>query len=104
MNLNYFGPHRLIYLQLRATWDPTIQTCVILNSDAIKPTLIITVITDIILLVTMLVGLSPLITDSSCAFGLGRLLWKQVGWLVLPLPCPQAIDIVFKFLRVSSGS
>jgi hypothetical protein len=44
-----------------------------------KTTLIITVITDIILFVTMLVGLLRLLTDSSSAFGLVRLLWKQVG-------------------------
>jgi hypothetical protein len=90
MNLNYFGPHRLIYLQLRAAWDLPSQTCTILNSEEIKPTLIVTVITDIILLVTMLVGLSPLITDSSCAFGLGRLLWKQVGSACSPFAVPSS--------------
>ena len=68
----------LNYLQLRATWNPILKTCVINNSEKIKPTFIITVINDTILLVAMLVGLFPLLTDSSCAFGLGRLLWKQV--------------------------
>jgi hypothetical protein len=44
-----------------------------------KATLTITVITDTILFVTMLVGLFRLLADSSSAFGLVRLLWKQVG-------------------------
>ena len=80
-NLNSFGPHRLIliYFQLRATWDPTLQTCVMLNIEEIKPTLLITLITDTASLVTMLVGLFPLFVNSSSTFGLGRLLWKQVG-------------------------
>ncbi|KAF8492451.1 hypothetical protein F5888DRAFT_1891854, partial [Russula emetica] len=68
---------KLIYLQLRATRHPILQICVILNSEEIKPTHVTTLITDTILLVTMLVGLFRLLTDSSSAFGLGRLLWKQ---------------------------
>jgi hypothetical protein len=44
------------------------------NTEEIKPTFVITVINDTILLVTMLVGLLR-----SHTFGLGRLLWKQVG-------------------------
>ena len=64
----------LNYLQLRATWNPILKTCVINNSEKIKPTFIITVINDTILLVAMLVGLFRFYS-----FGLGRLLWKQVG-------------------------
>jgi hypothetical protein len=55
------------------------RTCVIPNSEEIKPTLISTFITDTVLLVTMIAGLFRLRADSSCAFGVGRLLWKQVG-------------------------
>jgi hypothetical protein len=58
-----------------------------------KPTLIITVITDTILFVTMLVGLFRLLTGSSSTFGLARLLWKQVGLACSPFVCPQAVDI-----------
>jgi hypothetical protein len=50
-----------------------------INSEKIKPTFVITVINDTLLLVTMLVGLFRLLPDSGYAFGLGRLLWKQVG-------------------------
>ena len=53
---------------------------VILNSEEIRPTLVITVVIDTLLFVTMLVGLFPLLTDRSCPFGIGRLLWKQVGF------------------------
>ncbi|KAF8490686.1 hypothetical protein F5888DRAFT_1099229 [Russula emetica] len=70
--------------RLRATWDPTAQACVILNNEEIKPTFIISLITNTILLVTMLVGLFRLLISSSSAFGLGRLLWKQgVIWLLI---------------------
>ena len=55
------------------------RTCVIPNSEDIKPTLISTFITDTVLLVTMIAGLFRLRNNSSCAFGVGRLLWKQVG-------------------------
>jgi len=71
------------------------QTCVVLNSEELKPTITITVITDTILLVTMLVGLFRLLIGSSSAFGLARLLWKQVGSACSPFACPRAIDIVF---------
>ncbi|KAF8490685.1 hypothetical protein F5888DRAFT_1099171 [Russula emetica] len=71
-------------VRLRATRHPILQICVILNSEEIKPTHVTTLITDTILLVTMLVGLFRLLTDSSSAFGLGRLLWKQgVIWLLI---------------------
>jgi len=87
--------------RLRAAWDLPSQTCTILNSEEIKPTLIVTVITDIILLVTMLVGLSPLITDSSCAFGLGRLLWKQgIIWLLI-VTVAGVPPTVFIFLNLN---
>ncbi|KAF8496114.1 hypothetical protein F5888DRAFT_1804260 [Russula emetica] len=70
--------------RLRATWEPTVQTCIILNSDELKPTLVITVIADTISLVTMLVGVFRLLAENSAAFGLGRLLWKQgIIWLLI---------------------
>jgi hypothetical protein len=89
-SINQSGPCRLIHLQLRATWVPTLQTCVVLNSDEIKITLLITVITDTILFVTMLVGLFRLLTDSSSAFGLVGLLWKQVGSACLQFAVPSS--------------
>ena len=76
-------------------WIPAFQTCAVRNSDEIKPALITTLITDIILFVTMLVGLFRLFIDNNCAFGVGRLLWKQVESAFSLPPFPQAIDVLF---------
>lgn len=61
-----------------------------MNSEQIKPTFVITVINDTILLLTMLIGLFRLLPDSSYAFGLGRLLWKQVGSACSPVAMPSS--------------
>ena len=61
-----------------------------LNSEEIKPTFVVTLVTDIILLVTMLVGLFRLRTNANSAFGVGRLLWKQVGSARSPFAVPSS--------------
>ena len=61
-----------------------------LNPEQIKPTFVITVINDTILLATMLVGLFRLLPESGYTFGLGRLLWKQVGSTYSPLSFPSS--------------
>ncbi|KAI0275789.1 hypothetical protein BGY98DRAFT_990649 [Russula aff. rugulosa BPL654] len=95
----------VLYLQFRGTRDRTLRTCVIPNSEEIKSILIIMVITNAILLVTMLVGLFRLRTDSSCAFGIGRFLWKQVGsaWFIWLLIATVAgiPPVVFIFLNLN---
>ena len=54
-----------------------------LNTDSSKYNIPITFATDVILFFTMLVGLSRLRTRLG-TFGLGRLLWTQVGrWFSL---------------------
>jgi hypothetical protein len=53
---------------------------VILNVESNQITVIAILATDIILLSTMLVGLLRLRRGGGGKFGLGRLLWKQVGW------------------------
>ena len=70
-----------MYLQLRSDWDPAVPACIIFNSDSSKLNIIVTLITDIILLLTVLIGLLRLRREVSgtLAFGIGRLLWKQVG-------------------------
>lgn len=50
-----------------------------LNSDSSKLYIIIVVVTDIVLLLTMLVGLFRWRSDGGGRFGIGGLLWKQVG-------------------------
>jgi hypothetical protein len=66
------------------------RACVILNSEEFKPTFVITVTTDTTLLVTMLIGLFRPLTDGSYAFGIGRLLWKQVGSACSRFPMPSS--------------
>jgi hypothetical protein len=78
--LQCFGPSRLINLQLRSEWEPTARECIVLNSDSSKLYIIIVVVTDIVLLLTMLVGLFRWRSDGGVRFGIGGLLWKQVGY------------------------
>jgi hypothetical protein len=51
----------------------------VLNTEKNKPSIIATLITDIILLLIVLIGLLRLLRDCGGSFALGRLLWKQVG-------------------------
>ena len=76
----YFRPSRLIHLQLRSAWEPALRECIVLNSESTKLYIIIVVTTDIVLLLTMLVGLFRWRRDGGGGFGIGGLLWKQVGY------------------------
>lgn len=60
-------------------WDPVLQGCLVLNTEDNKPNIIVTLVADIVLLLVVLIGLFRFLHDSSGSFGLGRLLWKQVG-------------------------
>ena len=53
--------------------------CSAANIETNKPNIIVMVISDIILLVTMLVGLLRLRRNGGGRFGLASLLWEQVG-------------------------
>jgi hypothetical protein len=55
----------------------------VLNLETSKANIIVTLATDIILLLIMLFGLLRLRVQGAGMFGLGRLLWRQVGlrWL-----------------------
>jgi hypothetical protein len=55
--------------------------CLLLNVQIIKLNFISTLITDIVLLLVMLIGLLRLRLDGGGMLSLGRILWKQVGWL-----------------------
>ena len=48
--------------------------------EVTKLNFIVTFVTDIILLVVMFIGLLSLRFHERGAFGLGRLLWRQVGY------------------------
>ena len=54
--------------------------CEVLNMRITKLNLIVSLVTDIILLLVMLIGLLRLRLHERTAFGLGRLLWRQVGY------------------------
>jgi hypothetical protein len=45
-----------------------------------KPAIIGVLITDIVLLVTMLIGLLRMRVQAGSTFGLARILWNQVRW------------------------
>jgi hypothetical protein len=51
----------------------------VLNTEENKPNFIVTLTTDMVLLLVMLIGLFRLLRGSG-SFALGYLLWKQVGW------------------------
>jgi hypothetical protein len=71
--------------------------CLELNIESNTLTIVTLLVTDCVLLVSMLVGLLRLRQGSSSTFDLGRLLWKQVsgdgsGWL---LCCPPFANVFY---------
>jgi hypothetical protein len=64
------------YLQVRVAWLPELNLCGVLNPDIFTLSVTSMFVTDVILLLIMLVGLLRLRLH---IFGLGQLLWKQVG-------------------------
>ena len=52
--------------------------CDVLNIESCKLNIVVTLVTDITLLLIMLVGLLRLRRYGAGTLGLGRLLWKQV--------------------------
>jgi hypothetical protein len=65
-------------LQVLSTWAPEQSVCVVLNTDIGVKNVITTLVSDVALLLTMLVGLLRLRRHGT-VFALGQLLWKQVG-------------------------
>jgi len=66
------------YPQIRATRAPAGSNCVVLNIPSTKLNVIVTLGTDIVLFAIMLIGLLRLGFHERGAFGMGRLLWRQV--------------------------
>jgi hypothetical protein len=67
-----------IHPQMRSVWTSE-RGCQVPNSDIPKLNVIVTVATDIILLIMMLAGLFYLRLQGGGMFRLGDFLWKQVG-------------------------
>ena len=57
-----------------------VSSCLIVNLHISELNILVTLVTDIILLLIMFFGLLRLGYHERCAFGLGRLMWKQVGY------------------------
>jgi len=71
-------------VRLRSTWSPTSRTCVVSNSTDTKINIIVTLATDIVLLLIMLVGLLRWRFREGGASSLTRFLWTQgLIWLLL---------------------
>jgi hypothetical protein len=70
------------------------STCLIVNMHISELNILVTLATDIILLLTMSFGLLRLGYHERSAFGLGRFLWKQVRyWRFWPW-CPLSANIL----------
>ncbi|KAN0141792.1 hypothetical protein V8E53_000254 [Lactarius tabidus] len=73
--------HNIILL--RAAWVPAQSVCEVLNTESTIQTVVATLVTDVVLLLTVLVGLLRL-RPYGTVFGVGNILWKQgLIWLFL---------------------
>jgi len=70
--------------RIRTTRAPVAATCVVLNVPSTKLNVVVTLSTDIVLLVIVLIGLLRLGFHERGAFGMGHLLWRQgLIWLLI---------------------
>jgi len=70
--------------RLRASWSTALPGCIVFNTDGSKLNMIVFLITDLVLLLTMLGGLLRFRRAVGGTCGVGRLLWNQgVIWLLL---------------------
>jgi len=78
----------------RSSWAPAEGLCVELNTDSSKYNVSATLATDMTLLLIMLAGLLRIHLQGGGMFGLGHLLWKQVGWWWFSLVgCSQLTNV-----------
>ena len=76
------------FLQIHVAWVPTDGVCEVLytSTETFTSTIITMFSADVVLLLTMLVGLLRLRHEGTM-FGLGKFLWSQVScWGASPLP------------------
>jgi hypothetical protein len=66
------------FLQLRSAWVPQQSVCGVLDTDSSNKNALATLVSDVVLLITMLVGLLRL-RKRDLLSGFAQLLWKQVG-------------------------
>ncbi|KAN0141810.1 hypothetical protein V8E53_000272 [Lactarius tabidus] len=66
---------------IHATWEPTQSVCLVLNTKVTTKTILAVFVSDVVLLLTMLVGLLRLRVHGTM-FALGQFLWRQgLIWL-----------------------
>ena len=81
---------------------PAEERCVLHDTESNKPNTIVTLFTDIILLLIVLIGLLRLRRYGVGTFGLGQLLWKQVR--ISESVGEVALRSLMPFPRASFGS
>ncbi|KAH9974539.1 hypothetical protein BGW80DRAFT_146035 [Lactifluus volemus] len=87
----------LIQGVLRSAFGPEATTCVVRNSDIAELNVIVTFVTDIILLLMMLAGLLHLRRQGGGLLDLGNFLWKQgIIWILLAVAAgvPPAVFLI----------
>jgi len=73
-------------VRLRSAWAPRPGSCIDLNIQSNAVNLVVTIVIDIVLLLTMLVGLIRLRRGEGGMFALSKLLWNQgILWLFLAI-------------------
>ncbi|KAH9974544.1 hypothetical protein BGW80DRAFT_146286 [Lactifluus volemus] len=84
-------------VRLRSAFGPEATTCVVRNSDIAELNVIVTFVTDIILLLMMLAGLLHLRRQGGGLLDLGNFLWKQgIIWISLAVAAgvPPAVFLI----------
>ncbi|KAH9993516.1 hypothetical protein BJV74DRAFT_884378 [Russula compacta] len=84
-------------VRVHSTWNPIQEDCIEFNMESTKPNILVTLASDITLLLVMLVGLLRVRYRGDGAFGIASFLWKQgLIWLLLATlaEVPPAVFIV----------
>ncbi|KAN0141803.1 hypothetical protein V8E53_000265 [Lactarius tabidus] len=85
---------------LHSAWVPEQSVCGVLNTESSNKNAIATLVSDVVLLLTMLVGLLRLSRNGMMS-GFGQLLWKQgLIWLFLATVA-EVPPVVFLFLNLN---
>ncbi|KAN0125617.1 hypothetical protein V8E52_000824 [Russula decolorans] len=89
-------------VRIRAVWEPA-MSCSVVNWHISELNILVTLATDIILLLIMFFGLLRLGFHERGVFGLGRLLWKQgVIWLLVAT-IAEVLPAVFLCLNLNNS-
>ncbi|KAH9037441.1 hypothetical protein EDB85DRAFT_2273360 [Lactarius pseudohatsudake] len=87
--------------KLRATWVPVPGVCAVLNIESSKNTVIVTLVTDVILCLTMLVGLLRLRQNGTTMVALWNFFWRQGLIWVFLATVVQIVPTVFISLNLN---